>query len=512
MGAFALGSQLNEAGFETLVFDFFTRHPDPIGFIEKIATDQLLLIGISSSFLSPSIDFHNSNRIEESATSYYSGYLWESDGQRLVSWIEKLKNRLKEKSPKVKIVLGGAKAPFSARSPEIYSAFDYICVGAGDDKLVELARSISANLPPKVMKVNGLNYLDNPKLKKDLDICPVTHYSDRWAIQPNESLTIEIARGCVFNCKFCYHERKKSIRKPLDQIRNELIYNYEKFNTTVYHFCDDCFNDSKSKVEDYCNLFLSLPFKIEWISYVRVDIALRYPETVDLMVKSGARGLFWGLETFHAETARKSGKGFEPEKVKQFLIDFKKKYGSECLVTGSFISGLPGEPVESILQTRDWLLSNDALDYISFHTLDVGPYNYQLDGRVVDYSDYSANPTKYGFKEVRFGAENYWRHDSMDRIKAMELANEIYEEWTRSKPRNMILSMWAYPNLRTLGFTHADITRHITDHATGKELRELYLKRIDEYLQKYFRQLERLNLPKPQQTNTELPGQPFQLR
>src|SRR5690606_35918718 len=142
-------------------------------------------------------------------------------------------------------------------------------------------------------------------------------------------------------------------------LKTEFVRNYENFGTTVYHFCDDCFNDSRAKVESVCNVIGQLPFKIEWISYARVDLAIRAPETLEMMIESGVKGLYFGVESFNSVVAKNAGKGVPSEQVKQFLLDFKSKYKNQCLLQASFISGLPGETVESFNETGDWLVSHD---------------------------------------------------------------------------------------------------------------------------------------------------------
>lgn len=490
MGAYVLASQLEEAGIRTNVIDHFTKHGDLFTLIESMASEELVLIGISSTFLSPrKLKEFQHNAIDDQSM-YSSGYLWCETAEELNTWLSELKKRIDQKSPKVKLLLGGAKTGRAFAAPEAYKQFDYFILGAGDQTIVDLARNLTQGKKPEVQTKNDLPVYGTISLKKTQGTCPQTSYLPRWGLLKNESLPIEVARGCKFNCKFCYYEKRFSVRKDLETLRDEFHRNYDLFGTTVYHFCDDCFNDSRSKVEELCNLFLKLPFKIDWVSYARVDVAVKFPETAELMVESGARGLFWGLESLHADTAKRAGKGTPPDQVKEFLIDFKKRVGHKCLTGGSFIAGLPGEPEESLFDTRDWILNSNALDFLYYNLLEIIPFNSKLDQVLVDYADYSRNPQKYGFSEIRFQPKLYWKHATMDIDRARQIALEISNAWTKKHPANLIQSLWAYPEMRTLGYSHDDVVTCLTRAQGAAELEATYLARAKKYREQYFKNLQ----------------------
>ena len=101
-------------------------------------------------------------------------------------------------------------------------------------------------------------------------------YSNDDYIQPYETLSIEISRGCIFKCKFCQFPltgRKKgtNIRSEND-IRTELIQNYERFGIKKYYFSDDTLNESLDKVQMIYRISKSLPFELEYIAYIRIDL------------------------------------------------------------------------------------------------------------------------------------------------------------------------------------------------------------------------------------------------
>ncbi len=471
MGPYAVAAAARKAGTSTVVIDYFTRHPDFFTYIESFLTSETLAVGISSTFLSPVSGFvHNRKQRKDDLKSYYRGDLWFDDPADFKAWFSKLKELMNRRSPRAKLVLGGVKSQFAIFRSELYSVFDYVILGAAEQTFTHLVDALRRGESIPCKNINGILFVAN-----DLDVqnkgCPEAEWGFRDGVQSGESLPLEIARGCVFNCKFCHHEKKESFKKELETLKLEIQRNYERFGTTVYYFCDDCFNDHPKKVEAICGALLELPFKIQWVSYARVDVAVKFPHTIDLMVESGARGLYWGLESFDGDVARRAGKGTPPDKVKAFLIDFHKKYGHRCMMEGSFITGLPGETDQSLQSTMDWLCENPVLDLITVGTLGLMPYVSRLDQKVFDYAEYSRNPEKFGFKKVQFNPL-YWEHETMNIHQADEWAEKITSAYQLARPSGFLRSIWQYPHLRSLGYTENEI--FAMSRPTGQSREELF--------------------------------------
>jgi radical SAM superfamily enzyme YgiQ (UPF0313 family) len=457
-GPYAIASALRKAGFRVAIIDYFTRmsREEFFKFIEKCASPSLKYVGISSTFLAPHFDTLDTRKHRSVGLQrFYSGELFLNSADDLREWSARLKEIIRRKSPVAKLVLGGVKAQFARLRPYGYEEFDYIVMGPGDHAAVEIAQAIASGREPEMVPFLDGVIVDNryDKLNRS---CPKHLLVEEDGLAHGEALPLEIARGCVFNCKFCHYEKKESFKKPLEDLREEMLRNFELFGTRTYLFSDDCFNDHPSKVERTCEMFLGLPFPVEWTAYARVDVAVKFPHTVDLMVRSGARGLFWGLESFDAEVARRAGKGTPPDKVKKFLENFKNSYRGQCLSEGSFIVGLPGEGRDSLMRTLEWVLEKDALDLATFGPLGLMPYVDSLDKLVFDYAEYSRHPQKYGFKKVSFNP-NYWETEQMNSDEAAEIAAEMVVAWKASKKPGLLRTIWFYPHLKTLGFLSTEI-------------------------------------------------------
>lgn len=500
IGPYVIASQLEDHGFSTVVLDFFTAKANFFEYLENFIESSTLIVGISSTFLSPSAYFKTGRGRHNSFDSYNSGFLWKDTDQEWLEWSAELKELLRRKAPKAKIVIGGVKAAKFLKRPDLARDVDYFALGAGDSSIVQAASALRDGKEPEIKEIAGLKVFSQMVLKHQMNACPVTTFQKKWAIQQGEALPIEISRGCIFNCKYCYYERKSSLRKSVDILIQEITRNYELFGTNSYSFTDDCFNDSREKVETICGALLKLPFKIDFTTYARVDVGVKFPHTADLMVEAGASSLHWGLESFHPEAARRAGKGTPPEKVKEFLLWFKKQHGHRCFSFGSFITGLPYEPESSVHETIDWLLAHDPLHAVGFGPLTIAPYTESLDQTVVDFADYSRHPEKYGFS--RIGGIDDWEHEWMTYKKAAELANFANQQWLSKKESGVFSFTWQYYHLRSLGYTNEDLLGRFQKTELKASLTAEVIGRHKAFIEQYWADLARLN-PRDGQVNAD---------
>ena len=490
IGPYSVAHSLENANYDTVVIDYFNRKKDFISYFKKFLTRDTILVGISSTFISPPYTnklWYSNTSLTDSTEAYSTSPLMFKEPSDMKSWLQSVRDCLNEVCPDAKIIIGGAKVQFLLNySRSDFENIDFFCWGTADAIITEIADQVSAKQVPHHVEVNGHKVIDTIKHYKALKHCPPFDWKQKWAIQPDEALPIEVSRGCIFNCKYCHYEKKESFRKDLEALRAELIKNYEVFNATKYHFCDDCFNDSRAKVEAVCGMLKSLPFKIEWVSFVRVDVAIKFPDTVKLLVESGAKALHWGIETLNSKVAKQVGKGTPSELVKEFLKSFYKDYGDQCLSHGSFITGLPGETQETQMDTINWICDNDSLHFITVGPLKLFPYKNSFDGQAMDFAEYSRDPKKYGFKKISFEPSD-WEHETMNRETANDLANLFTEKWrtSRTNRQGTINTMWNYPHLRSLGYSPEEVRKIYFDlklaGVYAKQLGSKFEARLENY-------------------------------
>lgn len=140
----------------------------------------------------------------------------------------------KEQFPHIPFVAGGGNS-----NDEIFSFFDHVALGYGDQLITKFATDIHS-LKKFRRVVDGRNiYISDNTFNNDYS----TEYHETDVIHRNETMTIEVSRGCKFKCKFCSFplngRKANEYIKPGAILEKEFIDNYERFGIQNYILADD---------------------------------------------------------------------------------------------------------------------------------------------------------------------------------------------------------------------------------------------------------------------------------
>jgi len=196
-------------------------------------------------------------------------------------------------------------------------------------------------------------------------------YTKQDFISKLETLTLETSRGCIFKCEFCNFpftgKKKNEYIRNKDDIKSEIVENYNNYGTTRYLITDDTFNDNNIKVDMMYEISQEIDFKLDFMCYARVDL-LKQKNQLEKMVKFGVKGMYFGIESLRPATAKKIGKGFTGEKLKNYLLEIKNTY-PDLHITTSWITGLPEESIQEFDENLEWIVSNKVTDSIKIMSL-----------------------------------------------------------------------------------------------------------------------------------------------
>jgi radical SAM superfamily enzyme YgiQ (UPF0313 family) len=146
-----------------------------------------------------------------------------------------------------------------------------------------------------------------------------TNYTANDFLSPHENLTLETSRGCIFRCKFCNFpligKNKNDYIRTKEDLKQEIIYNYETYGISQYSITDDTFNDNEIKIDNLYEISQEIDFELKFMCYARIDLLHARPGSLDKMMKFGVRGMFLGIESLNPETSKLIGKGFTGEKL-----------------------------------------------------------------------------------------------------------------------------------------------------------------------------------------------------
>lgn len=400
-----------------------------------------------------------------------------------------LSRRLKKDYPGVKIILGGA----GLRNVGVdMDHIDNIVVGESEDLLPELLDFWSGVGPEPVKQFNQTTkkyYYNKPLNKRhDISTCDFS-WIERDCIMPGEALPLETARGCIFKCRFCSYphlgKKKFDYLKSIDTIRKHLVNNWERWGITNYTIVDDTFNDSEYKIDEFLAMSKSLPFELNYVSYIRADLVHRFDGMAEKLYDSGLRACFFGLESLHPIGSMAVGKGWSGKNARTYIPELLNNiWGGKVNVTTGFIAGLPGEGEDSLLDTLKWVNDNE----INTFWLPLGIASPEaLAARSLDEvaytSEFERNSGAYGYK---FDSAGNWYNNLWTKKSAEVMANEVLNP----RRKNKRLSCWVHIQLSTLGYSNSDIwniaksgQRHI-ETITSVDVQTRKKKFVQEYEKK----------------------------
>lgn len=415
---YRLATELREKNHSCQVIDFISAYNDIEiqSLLDKFINKSTVLLAFTNTFIYTTY----------TATKSLTGrnqkhFLDDSIFGDLRAKIEYICFKAKEINPNLKVAMGG-----STSNIVDLNCVDYWCTGMGDVSLPSIVYSLKNNLPVMRKKLGNNSVMINSN--DDYPFNEFNHSKIIWtnqdAVQPDEWLPIEISRGCRFRCSFCYFplngKTSKDYLKNPQVLKEELIKNHKDYGISSYVFSDDLYNDSIEKVQMYHEVFTSLPFKISWVSYGRLDLIYAHPEMRELLLESGCKSLYLGIETFNKKAGGKVGKGLGKQKIIKTLKYLNETWKGKINLGAGFIVGLPTETQESLDDTFKWLMSKEnTLDFFIFYPLHIQKENtndtYQ--------AKMSKDPTKFGYT-LESGDIDGWESKEMSHNEAQKISSK----------------------------------------------------------------------------------------
>jgi len=465
-GAYRIASELRSNGFTCQVVDFFAHLSinQIYSIIDTLATSDTLWVGFSTTFfftLDESIDAQNQSPDERNEKIFFdkvpypivdmkTGYPFSA------SIMKDIFRYIRSKSSTIKIVIGGGRSQQAAfHDGSILNKVwgDYYVHGFADESVTVLTKWLIDKSNPEP-KFSGFynNFIDSNKEYDYQEFNKSSlHFQKNDVIGSTEFIPIEIARGCIFKCKFCCFpllgKKRGDYTKTKETLQEEFIRNYENFGTTNYMFMDETINDSMEKVEFLYDVISTLPFKIKWGGYQRLDLYYTNSEMPSIIQEIGCEQIIFGVETLNKKTGEVVGKGMHPDKVKELLKKLKNQWKDNIQLSSGFIIGLPYETKESLKDLETYLLSDDCgLDSWSLY-----PF------MIVEGMDtmISSNPSQYGYKIIDTDYGTEWENDYMTFTEAHQITTEIRKN-TMHKCK---VNGWVQMRLRNVGYTKDELNR-----------------------------------------------------
>jgi radical SAM superfamily enzyme YgiQ (UPF0313 family) len=258
---------------------------------------------------------------------------------------------------KTKTILGGACV---WAKPENGIGLGYTTVVKGE---VDFLEAID------VLTGNNLPILYEPIQPKDLNhlLPPVRRWANRYHAyledrdgNRHRTSTMFTTRGCIMHCSFCESGRLGVIwgnrvrYEPLELVTRQLD-DIKDGGFTGVMFYDDILPLNKPRTLKILDELAKRNFV--WRCFLRTDIIEKQGgyEYLKLMRDAGLVEVLAGVESADNQIKRNIFKGTTIEQDTQAL-EWCKDLGIKF--KASLILGLPGETMESMNKTREWILKN----------------------------------------------------------------------------------------------------------------------------------------------------------
>jgi len=304
----------------------------------------------------------------------------------------------------IPVVLGGPHVTLVPEDAQPHA--DSIVVGYAEQEWPRLLRDfVRGGLRPR--------YTQSPQL--DLAAAPLP---DRTVLPHSKYLTsnvFEATRGCVHNCSFCVVPAawgRQPLQKPVDAVVEDI--RRQKARRAI--FVDLNLIADKQYA---ARLFEALiPLKIQWYGLATTllcdDLAL-----LDLVARSGCRGLLMGLESISTVSLRQNQKAFNaPEK---FVDVVARLHERRIALQACFVFGFDGDEPDVFLKTARFAVEA-GIDLPRFAIVTPFPgttlYNdLQSESRILtnnwelyDGQHVVFQPARMSIDELQRGNEAAWKH------------------------------------------------------------------------------------------------------
>ena len=266
-----------------------------------------------------------------------------------------IKEKVEKVVPDAIFVIGGAHPTVHGESC-VTAGFDYVVVGEGENAMLSIVEST-----PRMNKV-----ISCPPIE-DLDSLPfpdrdaIDIYRYRYVKDSVRYTSMICSRGCLWGkCAFCCQTWSKPVRfRSPENCIEEMKLIRDKYGFEGIYFYDDCFNLHRPWLRKLCRLAKHLGMK--WRCLIRAD--LTRSQAME-MKNAGCVEVFIGQESGSNMILKNINKGITAE---QGLEALRYCTDEDLHVRVGLIIGLPGESLETVEETREWLKAarriNPALDF-----------------------------------------------------------------------------------------------------------------------------------------------------
>lgn len=160
---------------------------------------------------------------------------------------------------------------------------------------------------------------------------------------------VQATRGCPFTCSFCTVPainpgfRTRPVAEVIEDIRYDRFRHW--WQRKVVWFWDDNLTARRPYIREL--LAEMIPLRKWWLTQASLDIGADR-DLLDLMKRSGCIGIFFGIESFGAESLRDAHK--PQNRISTYQTRIRELHDRGICVMAGFIAGFDGDTPASIVE------------------------------------------------------------------------------------------------------------------------------------------------------------------
>jgi radical SAM superfamily enzyme YgiQ (UPF0313 family) len=267
------------------------------------------------------------------------------------------------------LIAGGLHPTFSPEEVLASPGFDYVCLGEGEEAMLDLAAALAAGRATdriaNVWKRGGAR----PGLRPPFDPLDRLPFLARDVLdEPPGVIHMATQRGCPFPCTYCaarmYNQLYESAgaeygrRRSHGNVLAELEGLRDAGKLAYVIFLDDTFTIHHPWVKEFCAVYgerLRTPFSL----HARVETVNQ--ALLQLLAGAGCTQITYGVESGSERIRREVMR--RPVTNQRFRDVFRWTREAGIAVTANFMLGLPGETRDDLQMTVDLAEELAVLDF-----------------------------------------------------------------------------------------------------------------------------------------------------
>lgn len=314
---------------------------------------------------------------------------------------------VKMRSPSTKIVIGGPEVEPDNAFLLAQRGFDVAVTGEGEETFARILANLAKGSELTTVPGVGLRtargtvaFTVQRRATFPLGNYPSPYLQNIIPIDPRGATYLEVARGCLSQCSFCFYSRGDATCRRLDPgAVRDLVARLAAAGAKDFSVLDPSFNQ-RSDFSDALRSMAAANRDHALTFFAEVKPEGMMEDHLDLLAQAGFTRLEIGLQTLNTDTLRRVQRGGRPEAAIELALKLKQR-GIDPVV--DLIVGLPGDTPADVLHAVKVLVDRGLGPNIQMMPLFVLPGTKLRDRATQEGLVYEKAPPYTVIRTDRFG-------------------------------------------------------------------------------------------------------------